>query len=208
MGVCCTTKPKRPAKSHSQHVNIHYTPDENTPVANQSETLLERNLKEGNTQALKAQINQKQIDVNEYAYDGLSRTILHKALQLSDSPELIQMLITMGADVDAEEKEAGLTPLMIAALDKKYEFIKVLISNSAKIDKKNKKGEDVVVRTKSFYKKKQEIRITDEDKIKFEKVIKLLEDESRLRNNVENLDGDSKGGNKKDMDDSYVRDRY
>ncbi len=209
MGVCSSQKEKRPHqhKKMSSNIGVDQIPEETEPVFKQ-EKPIERFLKEGSTTKIRELIEKREIDVNAYDYEGSIMTILHKAVQKTDNPELIELILSKGAYVDAEEKETGNTALMIASIDYKDDIVKVLLKYSPNLEKKNKKGQNIFTFLKFFFSDKQGIKQTDlspDQKFRVDKILRMLNEYKRSRN-VENLDdeenGKYNGRNYKGNDDS------
>jgi ankyrin repeat protein len=209
MGVCQSSKEKRP-KYHksSSIIGVDQIPEENSPEVLNDNKPIERYLIDGNTAKIRELIERKEIDVNSYDFEGSIMTILHKAVQISDNPDLIDLILSKGAQVDAEEKETGNTALMIASIDYKDEIVKVLLKYSPNLDKKNKKGQNIFSYLKYFFNDKQGIKQTDlssEQKYRVDKILRML-NENKKEREVENLDDDENmklnADNKVDQDDS------
>jgi ankyrin repeat protein len=195
MGVCTSTKEKRPHQyKNSSNIAVDQIPEETIPVFKQ-EKPIERYLIEGNTTKIRELIEKREIDVNAYDYEGSIMTILHKAVQKSDNPELIELILSKGAYVDAEEKETGNTALMIASIDYKDEIVKVLLKYSPNLEQKNKKEQTIFTFLKFFFSDKQGIKQTDlspDQKFRVDKILRMLNEHKRSRN-VENLDDQDNG---------------
>jgi len=209
MGVCYSTKEKRP-KYHKNltMIGVDHIPEENMPEYLNDNKPIERYLIDGNTAKIRELIERNELDVNSYDFEGSIMTILHKAVQISDNPAIIDLILSRGAQVDAEEKETGNTALMIASIDYKDEIVKVLLKYSPDLDRKNKKGQDIFSYLKYFFNDKQGVKQTDlspEQKFRVDRILKML-NENKKKREVENLDDDDnmkfKGENKIDQDDS------
>jgi len=209
MGVCSSQKQKRPHqhKKNSSNIAVDQIPEETEQVFKQ-EKPIERLLIEGNTSKIRELIEKREIDVNAYDYEGSIMTILHKAVQKTDNPDIIELILSKGAFVDAEEKETGNTAIMIASIDYKDDIVKVLLKYSPNLEKKNKKGQHIFTFLKFFFSDKQGIKQTDlspDQKYRVDKILKMLNEYKRSRN-VENLDDEENGKynrrNKKSNDDS------
>lgn len=192
MGICSSTTEKRGHQNkNSSQIAVDQIPEENSPIR-LSNKPIERYLLEGNTNKIRELIERREINVNSYDYEGSIMTILHKAVQISDDPDLIDLILSKGADVDLEEKETGNTALMIASIDYKDEIVKVLLKYSPNIDKQNKKGQNIFSYLKYFFNDKQGIKQTDlspDQKYKVDKIVRML-NEYKKNKNVEYLDDD------------------
>ena len=74
------------------------------------------------------------------ARDSYGKSALHHAhVGKNGSLDIVNMLISKGADIEAEDR-GGWTPLMIAAVKRQHSLVELLISSGASLDKKNRKG--------------------------------------------------------------------
>ena len=94
MGVCQSSKEKRPKYHKNSSIAVDQIPEENFPGLSKDNKPIERYLIEGNTAKIRELIERREIDVNRYDYEGSIMTILHKAVQTSDNPELIELVLS------------------------------------------------------------------------------------------------------------------
>ena len=93
---------------------------------------------------VKAEIK-KGADINARAgYIALGMTPLMHAVRDNESPEVIRMLVKLGADVNAKEYVVKTTPLMYAAYNKNPEVIRTLVELGADIDAKDYEGKNAM----------------------------------------------------------------
>ena len=216
MGICSSTTEKRTHHNkNSSNIAVDQIPEDQSPIRLSTKPT-ERYLIDGNTKKIRELIEKREINVNSYDYEGSIMTILHKAVQVSEDPELIDLILSKGANVDLEEKETGNTPLMIASIDYKDEIVKVLLKYSPDLEKQNKKGQNIFSYLKYFFNDKQGIKQTDlspDQKYKVDRIVRML-NEYKKNKNVEYLDHEDNFNFKKkktnlDQDDSgFQNHRY
>jgi ankyrin repeat protein len=81
---------------------------------------------------IEALVNQG-LDVNGTDDDGRT-PLMHAVLAESPDPEIIRLLISLGANVDSSDNGQQWTALHFAARDQKFEIIQILLKNGARID--------------------------------------------------------------------------
>ncbi len=86
--------------------------------------------------------DKKEIEANEYNF-GTNKTILHEAVLVSDSPELINCILEHKASVDAREIETGNTALFLAGIDLKVDIVRTLLKFNPDIKILNNNGQDI-----------------------------------------------------------------
>jgi ankyrin repeat protein len=86
----------------------------------------------------------KNFDCNEKLSSHNNETLLHRAGH-SGSPEIAEKLISLGADLEAED-DFGYTPFFTAVANKNIPVIKKLFTNGANIHKQVKSGESAFSR--------------------------------------------------------------
>ena len=159
-------------------------------------------LKTGNTKLLQDMIDNGQINVDDYAFGG-DKTVLHEAVQISDSPDVIDLLLKNKADVNAIEKETGNTALFLASLDLKVELVKVILKYRPHIQHTNFKGQDVFAFLNENLIEKKGVKKTDLTKEQLDRLQDILEQlkSYKQKDNVEDLDEERKHINR-NLDDS------
>ena len=96
--------------------------------------------KSGNTQGLRAALAQDQEFVNR-PLDDDGETPLMKAAEKTWAPEIIQVLLAAGANVNAQDHD-GETPLMYAmdSDDANIDIVKALLNAGASVNARDRKG--------------------------------------------------------------------
>ena len=97
-------------------------------------------IEEGNTAKVIEMINEG-ADIN--TRDSIQRTPLHAAARKNNT-EIMELLITKGADIEATVAGIKFTPLFDAAMGGKKEAIQLLIQKGAKVNAKTPAGETPV----------------------------------------------------------------
>ncbi len=205
MGACCSSTNKsdrrqtKSNKSNQNKLKVEEIPDERSFVddknANSKEKPIQMFLKTGNTRALQEMIDRKEINVDEYIFGGSDKTLLHEAVQTSDSWQIVETILNNRADVNAVEKETGNTALILAALDLKVDIVKSIIKFNPNISIKNRKNQDIFQFLNDYLIEKKGIKKTDltsEQKEKLQKIIELLNDYKLRAESVEQLDDEDK----------------
>jgi ankyrin repeat protein len=202
MGACCTTTDKKERRTSNRNstpnMKVDEIPDEASFVGNEgkrNEKPIIKYIVTGDTQKIQELIDKNEIQVDEYIFGGSDKTILHEAVQVSQSPEVVDLLLNNRADVNAIEKETGNTALILAALDLKVDIVKVILKHKPNIKIKNRKGQDVFVVIQEYLIEKKGTKKTDltpEQNEKLSKIIEFLKEYKVKVESVENLDDDEK----------------
>lgn len=204
MGACCTATNKHERRSSNRNstpnIKVEEIPDDASIVdegkpRHGSNNPVQQYLRSGNTRGVQELIDRKEIIVNDYIYGGSDKTILHEAVQISDSDMVIETILNNRADVNAVEKETGNTALILAALDLKVDIVKTILKFNPNIRIRNRKGQDIFVFLNDYLVEKKGTKKTDltpEQSEKLHKIIDMLKDYKNKSESIENLDEDER----------------
>jgi ankyrin repeat protein len=220
MGACCTATNKkndRRFRTSPSGVKVDEIPDERSVLEDGksnpgSEKPIHIALRTGNTRLLQELIDRQEINVNDYIFGGSDKTLLHEAVQISESFQIVETVLNNKADVNALEKETGNTALILAALDLKLEIVKSILKFNPNINIKNRKGQDIFLIINEYLIEKKGSKKTDltpEQSQKLQNIIEVLKEYKVKSDNVENLDEDEKQRISRGFNDSgtHIRNR-
>lgn len=220
MGACCTATNKkndRRFRTSPTGVKVDEIPDERSILEDGkpnlgSEKPIHIALRTGNTRLLQELIDRQEINVNDYIFGGSDKTLLHEAVQISESSQIVETVLNNKADVNALEKETGNTAIILAALDLKLEIVKTILKFNPNINIKNRKGQDIFMIINEYLIEKKGSKKTDlttEQSQKLQNIIEILKEYKVKSENVENLDEDEKQRISRGFNDSgtHIRNR-
>lgn len=220
MGACCTATNKkndRRFRTSPTGVKVDEIPDERSILEDGkpnpgSEKPIHIALRTGNTRLLQELIDRQEINVNDYIFGGSDKTLLHEAVQISESSQIVETVLNNKADVNALEKETGNTAIILAALDLKLEIVKTILKFNPNINIKNRKGQDIFLIINEYLIEKKGSKKTDltpEQSQKLQNIIEILKEYKVKSDNVENLDEDEKQRISRGFNDSgtHIRNR-
>jgi ankyrin repeat protein len=203
MGACCTATNKkndRRFKTSPSGVKVDEIPDERSILEDGkpnsgAEKPIHIALRTGNTRLVQELIDRQEINVNDYIFGGSDKTLLHEAVQISESWQVVETVLNNQADVNAVEKETGNTAIILAALDLKVEIVKTILKFNPNINIKNRKGQDIFLIINEYLIEKKGSKKTDltpEQNQKLQSIIEMLKEYKVKSENVENLDEDER----------------
>jgi len=220
MGACCTATNKkndRRFRTSPSGLKVDEIPDERSILEDGkpnpgSEKPIHIALRTGNTRLLQELIDRQEINVNDYIFGGSDKTLLHEAVQISESSQIVETVLNNKADVNALEKETGNTAIILAALDLKLEIVKTILKFNPNINIKNRKGQDIFLIINEYLIEKKGSKKTDlspEQSQKLQNIIEILKEYKVKSDNVENLDEDEKQRISRGFNDSgtHIRNR-
>lgn len=220
MGACCTATNKkndRRFRTSPSGLKVDEIPDERSILEDGkpnpgSEKPIHIALRTGNTRLLQELIDRHEINVNDYIFGGSDKTLLHEAVQISESSQIVETVLNNKADVNALEKETGNTAIILAALDLKLEIVKTILKFNPNINIKNRKGQDIFLIINEYLIEKKGSKKTDlspEQSQKLQNIIEILKEYKVKSDNVENLDEDEKQRISRGFNDSgtHIRNR-
>jgi len=144
----------------------------------------EQILKRGKINELKKMIDNYDEDINAYTF-GQNKTLLLEACNVCPNPEVIDLIMNKGADVDKEEYHTGNTAIFLSALDLKDDFVEKLLEYNPNLLHKNHNQQDIfeflnfflIEQRKSFNRE-----LIKKEKIKYDKILNLLKKKAQINN--------------------------
>ena len=103
----------------------------------------EQILKRGRINELKKMIDDYDEDINAYTF-GQNKTLLLEACNVCPNPEVIELIMNKGADIDKEEYHTGNTAIFLSALDLKDDFVEKLLEYNHNLLHKNHEQQDIL----------------------------------------------------------------
>ncbi len=100
-------------------------------------------LRRGQRKELKNMIEKYKDDNDINDYMDQNRTLLLEAVINCPNPEVIDMIMDKGADIDKEEYQTGNTAIFLAAVDLKVDFVRELLKYSPNLNHKNHNKQDI-----------------------------------------------------------------
>jgi hypothetical protein len=144
----------------------------------------EQILKRGKINELKKMIDNYDEDINAYTF-GQNKTLLLEACNVCPNPEVIDLIMNKGADIDKEEYHTGNTAIFLSALDLKDDFVEKLLNYNPNLLHKNHNQQDIfeflnfflIEQRKSFNRE-----LIKKEKIKYDKILNLLKKKAQINN--------------------------
>jgi hypothetical protein len=144
----------------------------------------EQILKRGRINELKKMIDDYDEDINAYTF-GQNKTLLLEACNVCPNPEVIELIMNKGADIDKEEYHTGNTAIFLSALDLKDDFVEKLLNYNPNLLHKNHNQQDIfeflnfflIEQRKSFNRE-----LIKKEKIKYDKILNLLKKKAQINN--------------------------
>lgn len=144
----------------------------------------EQILKRGKINELKKMIDNYDEDINAYTF-GQNKTLLLEACNVCPNPEVIDLIMNKGADIDKEEYHTGNTAIFLSALDLKDDFVEKLLEYNPNLLHKNHNQQDIfeflnfflIEQRKSFNRE-----LIKKEKIKYDKILNLLKKKAQINN--------------------------
>ena len=99
-------------------------------------------LRRGQKKELKKLIDNYEDDINDYSF-GTNKTLLLEAVMNCPNPDVIDMIMEKGADIDKEEYETGNTAIFLSAVDLKVDFVKNLLKYDPNLHHRNHSKQDI-----------------------------------------------------------------
>ena len=163
--------------------------DSNSSIQRDSKSIDNREqiLKRGRINELKKMIDDYDEDINAYTF-GQNKTLLLEACNVCPNPDVIELIMNKGADIDKEEYHTGNTAIFLSALDLKDDFVEKLLEYNPNLLHKNHEQQDIFEFLNFFLiEKKKSINreLMKKEKIKYDKILKLLKKKAQI-NNSEN----------------------
>jgi len=137
-------------------------------------------LKRGVKKELKSMIENYNDDINEYTF-GQNRTLLLEAVIVCPNPNVVNLIMDKGADIDKEELQTGNTALFLSALDLKVDFVRNLLKYEPNLDHKNHAGQNIFdFLNYQLFEQRQKIgrEMSQEENEKYEQIEQMLREQA------------------------------
>jgi len=144
----------------------------------------EQILKRGRINELKKMIDDYDEDINAYTF-GQNKTLLLEACNVCPNPDVIELIMNKGADIDKEEYHTGNTAIFLSALDLKDDFVEKLLEYNPNLLHKNHEQQDIFEFLNFFLieqRKSINRELMKKEKIKYDKILNLLKKKAQINN--------------------------
>ena len=135
-------------------------------------------LKRGQRKELQNMIENYNEEIDDYAF-GQNKTLLLQACMICSNPDVVDMIMAKGADVDKEEYQTGNTALFLSAVDLKVDFVKKLLKYNPNLQHRNHAGQNIFdFLNFQLFEQRQKIgrEMTDEERDKYQEIENMLND--------------------------------
>ncbi len=135
-------------------------------------------LKRGQRKELQNMIENYNEEIDDYAF-GQNKTLLLQACMICPNPDVVDMIMAKGADVDKEEYQTGNTALFLSAVDLKVDFVKKLLKYNPNLQHRNHAGQNIFdFLNFQLFEQRQKIgrEMTDEERDKYQEIENMLND--------------------------------
>ena len=136
------------------------------------EEILERSDKE----ELQKMIDDCKEEIDKYTF-GQNKTILLQACMKCKNPEVIDMIMAKGADIDKEEYQTGNTAIFLSAVDLKVDFVKKLLNHNPNLQHRNHAGQNIFeFLNYHLFEQREKIgrEMTEEERDKYQEIENML----------------------------------
>ncbi len=167
-------KENKPRKKNHELVKADL--DDSKHLSEQDLDEREEILKRGKKKELQNMINNYNEDINEYSF-GQNKTLLLQACMICSNPDVVDMIMAKGADVDKEEYQTGNTALFLSAVDLKVDFVKKLLKYNPNLQHRNHAGQNIFdFLNFQLFEQRQKIgrEMTDEERDKYQEIENML----------------------------------
>ena len=179
-------------------MKVEEIPDIDSSMANlkhDTESPVKTYLSTGNHKMIQEMLNRKEILPNDFIFSSGDKTLLHEAVIVSESPQLIETILKNGADINAVEKQTGNSALFFAALDLKLDVVSVLLNFKPNINIKNEKGQTIFTfLSENLIERKgtKKTELTAEQSDRLRAIIDMLKEYKIKSESIENLDDEDR----------------
>ena len=138
----------------------------------------DRILKRGQRKELQNMIDNYDEEIDDYAF-GQNKTLLLQACMICPNPDVVDMIMAKGADVDKEEYQTGNTALFLSAVDLKVDFVRKLLNYNPNLQHRNHAGQNIFdFLNFQLFEQRQKIgrEMTDEERDKYQEIENMLND--------------------------------
>ncbi len=135
-------------------------------------------LKRGQRKELQNMIENYNEEIDDYAF-GQNKTLLLQACMICSNPDVVDMIMAKGADVDKEEYQTGNTALFLSAVDLKVDFVKKLLKYNPNLQHRNHAGQNIFdFLNFQLFEQRQKIgrEMTEEERDKYQEIENMLND--------------------------------
>ena len=135
-------------------------------------------LKRGQRKELQNMIENYNEEIDDYAF-GQNKTLLLQACMICPNPDVVDMIMAKGADVDKEEYQTGNTALFLSAVDLKVDFVKKLLKYNPNLQHRNHVGQNIFdFLNFQLFEQRQKIgrEMTEEERDKYQEIENMLND--------------------------------
>ena len=135
-------------------------------------------LKRGQRKELQNMIENYNEEIDDYAF-GQNKTLLLQACMICPNPDVVDMIMAKGADVDKEEYQTGNTALFLSAVDLKVDFVKKLLKYNPNLQHRNHAGQNIFdFLNFQLFEQRQKIgrEMTEEERDKYQEIENMLND--------------------------------
>ena len=187
MGICNSSNDEK-RKSNPNHKNPRNTSKSRGLVKADldddshqiSENIDQRDaiLKRGQRKELQNMIENYNEEIDDYAF-GQNKTLLLQACMICPNPDVVDMIMAKGADVDKEEYQTGNTALFLSAVDLKVDFVKKLLKYNPNLQHRNHAGQNIFdFLNFQLFEQRQKIgrEMTEEERDKYQEIENMLND--------------------------------
>ena len=136
----------------------------------------DRILKRGQKKELQNMIDNYDEEIDDYAF-GQNKTLLLQACMICPNPDVVDMIMAKGADVDKEEYQTGNTALFLSAVDLKVDFVRKLLNYNPNLQHRNHAGQNIFdFLNFQLFEQRQKIgrEMTDEERDKYQEIENML----------------------------------
>jgi ankyrin repeat protein len=133
-------------------------------------------LKRGQRKELQNMIENYNEEIDDYAF-GQNKTLLLQACMICPNPDVVDMIMAKGADVDKEEYQTGNTALFLSAVDLKVDFVKKLLKYNPNLQHRNHAGQNIFdFLNFQLFEQRQKIgrEMTEEERDKYQEIENML----------------------------------
>ena len=133
-------------------------------------------LKRGQRKELQNMIENYNEEIDDYAF-GQNKTLLLQACMICPNPDVVDMIMAKGADVDKEEYQTGNTALFLSAVDLKVDFVKKLLKYNPNLQHRNHAGQNIFdFLNFQLFEQREKIgrEMTDEERQKYQEIENML----------------------------------
>ena len=152
--------------------------DESRNISEQDIDERESILRQGQTKELQRMIQNYTEDINAYSF-GQNKTLLLEACMICPNPNVIDMIMEKGADIDKEEYQTGNTALFLSAVDLKVNFVKKLLNYNPNLQHRNHANQNIFdFLNYQLFEQRQKIgrEMTNDERDKYQQIENMLND--------------------------------